>query len=378
MGVTVSELQLTEIEWSSPRAFELWQQLESRAQAQYFSSLGFVGTWLDSLPARLRPPLYLVERAGEPVAAFFLGARRVVRHRLLPSRARFLNTTGDPRYDELTLEHNALLCDPGARLGFGEWLELLPSGWDELFLPALSSQVFPGCALDEPVEGARVVIERRVDSPYVDLAKVRAAAGGYLSLLGSSTRAQIRRSERGYGELFLEEARTREEALDLFAELVELHQRHWNGRALPGAFADPWFLEFHRRLVSERLAHGEIQLLRVRSAKATVGCLYNFVWRGRVLFYQSGLADEADARLKPGYVCHALAVEHNAQQGRDVYDFLAGEARYKQSLATGQVALIWARVQRPLARFALERRLRHIRSALRGRRNPFALRTVTR
>ncbi|MBE7478452.1 MAG: GNAT family N-acetyltransferase [Polyangiaceae bacterium] len=362
----MATLGLCQIESGSSRARELWCGLTPRAQPQYFTSWPFVETWLDALPAAVRPPLYALLRGDQTVALFFLGARRVVRHRLLPSRARYLNTTGDPRYDELTLEHNALLCEPGAELGLREWIELLPGAWDELFLPALSRDGFPGRALDEPLGAGRVVIERRVESPYVDLGRVRAAAGGYLALLGSSTRAQIRRAERGYGEIEVNVAESAAAAREVFAELVELHQRAWNARGQPGAFSDPWFLGFHRELIERRLPHGEIQLMRVRSARATIGCLYNFVWQGRVLFYQSGLASEEDPRKKPGYVCHARAVSFNARAGHDVYDFLGGDARYKQNLATGSTTLIWARVQRPLMRFALEQRLRDLHRALRA------------
>jgi len=357
---------LAEVDSRSPRAGELWRALERRARPPYFLSFAFVESWLGALPERLRPPLFALSRDGELAALFFLGARRVVRHRVLPSRARYLNITGDERFDELTLEHNALLSEPGTPIGLSEWLELLPGTWDELFLPALASDGFPGRALGEPIADGRVLIERQVDSPYVDLARVRAEEGGYLSLLGANTRAQIRRAERGYGELALEVAGSTGQAADIFAELVELHERHWRGREQPGAFSDPWILQFHRQLIEQRLPHGEIQLIRVRSKLATIGCLYNFVWQGRVLFYQSGFASFEDPRLKPGYVCHALAVEHNALLGHSLYDFLGGDARYKQNLGTGKTSLLWARVQRPLVRFTLERRLRDIRSALRS------------
>lgn len=359
-------LRLTDVDPLSERAAGLWRGLERRARASYFLSFAFVERWLAALPEPRRPRLHALWRGNELLALFFLGARRVTRHLVLPSRARYLNTTGDARFDQLTLEHNGLLCEPGAQIGLSEWLEVLPGPWDELFLPALASDGFPGRALTEAITGGRVLVERTVDSPFVDLARVRAAPGGYVSLLGKNARAQVRRSERGYGSVRLELASCPQHALDILTELVDLHERHWRAQGDPGAFADPWFLEFHRQLIRLRFSHGEIQLVRVRSASATVGCLYNFVWQGRVLFYQSGLATSGDPRLKPGYLCHARAVEHNAASGHDVYDFLGGDARYKRSLATGSSSLIWARIQKPLVRFAVERRLRRFRGAVRA------------
>ena len=79
---------------------------------------------------------------------------------------------------------------------------------------------------------------------------------------------------------------------------------------------------------------------------------------GRVLFYQSGFAAFDDPRIKPGYVCHAAAIEHAAAAGHAIYDFLGGDGRYKQSLATDETQLAWVRVQRPRLRFAIEDRLR--------------------
>ena len=58
-----------------------------------------------------------------------------------------------------------------------------------------------------------------------------------------------------------------------------------------------------------------------------------------------------------------------AHQGR-IYDFLAGDMRYKDNLSTDRGELLWVCVQRPRARFLLEDRLRawvHARRAARAR-----------
>jgi CelD/BcsL family acetyltransferase involved in cellulose biosynthesis len=133
-----------------------------------------------------------------------------------------------------------------------------------------------------------------------------------------------------------------------------LHQRSWQQRGQPGAFADPWFDRFHRRLIAERFKHGELQLLRLRTKEMTLGCLYNFVAAKRVLFYQSGLGTPADRHVRPGYLCHTQAIEYCAKAGLDVYDLLGGDARYKKSLATDESRLVWGRVQKTRLRFTLE------------------------
>ena len=351
---------------SSPRVEEVWRELERQAAPPYFLSWGWIGNWLACLPPREAPPLAVMLAGETPVSAFFLGRRRLVRHLVLASRALFLNTTGQARWDELTIEHNALLCAPGARLSLRALVDALPGDWDELHLPALARASFPGSVLEEPLTGHVVRVDREATAPFVDLARVRASPGGYLDLLRSGTRAQIRRAQRGFGATRLEVASDAGQAIEFYEELVGLHTRTWRSRGHPGAFADPWFDAFHRRLVAERFRHGEIQLLRLRSNGATLGCLYNLVSAGRVLFYQGGFATLPDPRLKPGYLCHVEAVRHNAAAGHAVYDLLGGDARYKHSLATGQERITWARVQRRRLRFVVEERLRRWRRALRG------------
>ncbi len=362
----VPALRSVAFEASAPHVQVIWRALESRVRPPYFLTWSWVETWLGSLPKEAMPDAVVLYDADKPVGAFFAGRHPIERHGMFRGRGRFLNATGDPRIDELCIEHNAVLLDPSASCTLADLVAAVPGGWDELALPGIASTTFPGCRLDEPLADHRVLIDETFEAPFVDLAKVRAAPGGYLSLLGSNTRAQIRRAERGFGELTIEQAKDETQALDVYRELLHLHRARWMRRGQPGAFADPWFVTFHERLIRERVAHDEIQLLRVRSGGATIGCLYNFVANGRVLFYQSGFAEQPNARLKPGYVCHAMAVQANADAGHDVYDLLAGRGTYKQSLATDSETLVWARIQRPLARFRVEEHLRRWKRALRG------------
>lgn len=357
-------LTLTLLVPGDPQIETIWRALEQTARPCFFLSWGWMETWLACLDADERPSLAVV-RDPAPVAAFFLAHRRERRHVAFPSRAVYVNTSGIPARDELCVEHNAILRAAESKLTFAEILELLDredgGRWDELFMPGVDRDEL---AQFGPVGSRyRMKIDREAPAPYVDLAKVRDTEGGYLSLLSSSTRGQLRRARRKVSPLEIEIARDERHAMDIYNELVRLHGQRWHQRGEQGAFADPWFDQFHRRLIAHRLPHGEIQLVRVRSGAATIGCLYNFVYRGRVLFYQSGLERFADPHIKPGYLCHAAAIEHGAAAGLDVYDLLAGDARYKHSLATDETRLLWVHIQRHLTRFRIEDRLRDLKHA---------------
>jgi CelD/BcsL family acetyltransferase involved in cellulose biosynthesis len=335
------------------RVEAIWRTLETAARPSYFLTWGWIETWLSELPPETRPRLAVLSDAGAVVAACFLGHRRVLRHHVLPLRARFLNTTGIPQLDELCIEHNGVLCLPGRAVPLAALVERLPRDWDELVLPAIDAGAFDPLAA---VADHRVLIDRDVAAPFVDLARVR-AAGDYPAVLGSNTRAQIRRARRTIGPCELEVAGSVPHALAIYDELVALHTARWRERGQPGAFADPWFDRFHRELIRRRFAHGELELLRLRAGATTVGCIYNLISSGRVLFYQSGLAPFANPHVKPGYLCHAAAIERAAAAGHATYDLLGGDARYKASLSTGATRLVWLRVQRRLARFTIEQQL---------------------
>jgi CelD/BcsL family acetyltransferase involved in cellulose biosynthesis len=334
-----------------PRTETIWRDLERAARPAYFLTWGWIENWLAMLPRDEAPALVMIREAGRIVGAFFLGRRRLLRHHLLPSRAAFLNATGLERRDELCIEHNGVLGRGGS---LASLVELLPDDWDELFLPGVDLEAFR--ELDVP-HGYQVRIEHQVPSPFVDLARVR-ATGDYLALLSANTRSQIRRARRRVGPCELEVAGAVGDALAIYGELTALHAASWRARGEPGAFADPWFDRFHRRLIARRFAHGEIQLARLRAGSTTIGCLYNLVAGGRVLFYQSGLAAFADPVVKPGMLCHAAVIAHCAERGHGAYDLLGGHGRYKASLATDETRLAWLCVQRAHLRFALEDRVR--------------------
>lgn len=350
----VRDLQLIDVRDSD--VGRIWQSLEARGQHSYFLSWGFIENWLASLSADERPSLAVILDRGQPSAAFFLAHKRLRRNLLMTSNALYFNATGSPKRDELGIEHNGMLAAPGARRSLAAVLELLPGEWDELFLPAIDRYAFDdlGAASSPLAARYKVRIEREAIAPFVDLEAVRTVDGGYDALLPPSTRTLLERSRSLLGGVDLEVALDVRHALDIYGELLRLHAHRCAARGMRGAFADPWFERMHRRLIQNRLAHGEIQLMRLKVGDSTLGCLYNFIHRGRVVFYQCGLASYDDPQIKPGYLCHAVAIEYNALARHSFYDLLGGQARYKESLATGINRRVWLRVQRPLARFSLE------------------------
>lgn len=350
----------------------LWRELEGRAHASFFQSWLWVGTWLECLPANIEAHLLKAERSGTIVGLGVLVPRTVWRHGMLRSRALFLNATGDPHFDELTIEYNGFLAAAGTErevaMSCVAHLLAKKPDWDELFLPGLGD---PDLLGGLPPDGARVCERYRRRSHFMHLAELRDSGLDYLASLGRPVRQQIRRSIREYekvGPLRLDEARDAAEALRYLRRLGELHQQHWEGKGRPGSFANRFFTRFHERLIERAFPAGGIQLLRVTAGEKEVGYLYNLVYRGQVYFYQSGLDYRMPGSgVRPGIVSHVLAIEHNLRQGHSTYDFSAGDDRYKRELSTSSRELAWQVVQRPRLKLRIEDALRRLRAGLGAR-----------
>lgn len=346
-----------------------WLALEARSRASFFTSWAWIGVWLDTLPPTVQPRL-LQARQGAQLVGLALVVDGPARQRfgLRFCSTAFLHATGQPEFDILTVEHNDFLLDgeqtDAVRAAMlGHWLEQL-RGVTEVTLPGLAGSGWPAGA--EQSGCRQVTREDWVRRSYaVDLPAVREAGGDFLKLISANSRSQIRRSMKEYGRLgalTLEAATTVAQGLDWLDRLAALHQAHWVAQGEPGAFSNAFFTRFHRTLVEQHLLDGGVQLLRVAVGEHDLAFLYSFVRGGRVYFYQSGLEyGLIEKHARPGLVAHVLAAQYNAAQGHDVYDFMAGESRYKVNLATLDEQMTWTTLRTSAWRFDLEAALRRRR-----------------
>ena len=360
------KLELIPVAGNLKRIREIWESLEESATS-YFLSWGWIGNWIANLPDHVKPELAVFLEGSDPRLAFFLGKETLTlthgdfhgqRH-LFKSRAWFLNATGIPAFDRVLLEYNGFLYNKQESFRLIEMLNRLPDSWDEFYFPALDMQILPGTEALDDISPYKTIIKDDIIhlSPFVDLDEVRARGGNYLSLLSANTRYQINRAKKlceKIGPLRLETARDTLSAMDIYHELVGFHENTWTNRSQKGAFSSDYLLQFHKQLIQSRFQYGEIQLLKIKCGNKTLGCLYNFVYKNNVYFYQSGINYDVDKRLKPGIISHVEAIGHNTAEGHKIYDFLTGGSRYKTSLATHHNRMIWIRLQKPRLKFRIE------------------------
>jgi CelD/BcsL family acetyltransferase involved in cellulose biosynthesis len=306
---------------------ERWRDLEQRADGSFFQSW----TWVGCLAAERFPNPVLVEAtdSGRTVA---LGLFNLVGRRL------FLGESGTTELDCPYVEQNGLLTEAGREeeltalslRALVKSRHVVLSGVGEAVVAALRRT------------GGLTAIRHSQSSPFVDLAAIRDSGGDYLAGRSANTRQQVRRSDRLYGPIVLERAQTVDAAHTMLDEMAVLHQATWRARGRPGSFATPFFGRFHHALIDRGFPFGQIVLEKLSSNGTTIGILYNFVWRGQMLAYQSGFAyRDGDSHAKPGLTCHHAAIRDALGQGLDRYDFLAGEDRYKRSLADRAHRQFW-------------------------------------
>lgn len=340
----------------------LWRSLEARADASFFSSWSWIGCWLASLSPGTQTLMMTAEIEGEIVGLGIFVAGNARRLGILKVRLLALHSTGVADYDSLTVEHNDFLVDretsQAVRVAMFSHLVKSGDSWDKLLLPGLSQSSRQGL---HDCSGFKLR-ERTNPSFFIDLRPLAGREADYLGQLTSNTRQQIRRSMKAYreiGALELTEAADRMTAHRFLERLRTLHQFHWRAKGESGAFGNSYFVNFHRKLIDDCFERGHIQLLRFSVGEVDLGYLYNFVYRGRVFFYQSGFDYQLIQKHgRPGLVAHTMAVEHNARLGHHTYDLLAGSVRYKRSLASSSEPMSWVVLHRDTITFRAEELLR--------------------
>jgi CelD/BcsL family acetyltransferase involved in cellulose biosynthesis len=310
-----------------------------------FLTWSWISAWLVATGAD--PVLLRAAGAEGEALGLFCRARAAGSQRVFA-----LTQCGDAARDAPFVEHNGLAggaSDPAALQRLAAFLATARAegplaGWDELRLSAVPRSWAPAFAQ------AGFEVEIRATYPVygVDLDALRGSGvASVRDTLGAGARARIRRAVQLYGggsALRIERAVGRSARADALRRLVTLHQARWNAAGRPGAFASPVFYGLVEQLVDRGVPAGEVELLRVDAGARVVGVMLNLIADGHVASYVTGFAREADNRLKPGLLCHALAIDLHLREGRAVYDLLAGAARYKRELARPCGDLQWLSV----------------------------------
>jgi CelD/BcsL family acetyltransferase involved in cellulose biosynthesis len=320
-----------------------WRDLEARSSCSFFLSW----TWTGCLIEERFPNPVLVEATedGRTVAlALFNRTRRWG----LP--VLWLHESGSPALDCPWIEQNGVLAEAGREAELTRLClrAVLRNG--HVVLSGIDATTH--AAVQDLAGIVRVL--RVQASPYADLAGLRATGTSYLASRSANTRQQLARSMRWYAaeadgaaggaasKPTVESAASVGVAWAMLDSLAELHQARWVSRGAAGSFAQPFFRRFHFALIERGIGRGEVALQKVSFGGIIVGYLYNFRFRNKMIAYQSGFYYRKDApAARPGLVAHEAAIRDAMDLGIDIYDFLAGDDRYKLSLSDAEHRLWW-------------------------------------
>lgn len=335
-----------------------WRGLEANSDCEFFLSWDWVGHWL----TQYQPECQIVRICDDRqlVGLGLIVAHQEVRRWFVRSNTLRLHQTGDAAQDQIWIEYNTFLVhrDHGQAALRQATEALLGLEWDELIV---------GATREEDAESmARVAKLYRYNlwrAPCygVPLEKLRQEGKNYLQSLTRNTRYQINRSLRLYeseGEVILERAETPTQALDMFESISEHHIRRWGKDS---GFRNPQFVDFHQQLIHRLWDKDIIDLWHLRVGDRSLSYFYNFVYRGKVYFYLSAVCEAADPKHKPGLLGHALSIQHYLDTGKDFYDFMGGDERYKKSLARKTETLYRFSLQRDALSLQVERMLRRVK-----------------
>lgn len=335
-----------------------WEQLLERSGGRYpsLTPTWALAWWRVFGPEGGRRLRALVVRDGrEMIGLLLLVARRSLYRRILPMQRLEILASGEDEADEIYSEYLGPIAIKGREEEVAtvlvRHLDDTRESWHEIVLQALDEQSQVVRALGPAFHARGLACESQVTAkcPFITLPK---RWDDYLAALSSDNRYMVRRSlrdfERWAGKSWkVEVARSHADLTRGKAILQRLHEHRWKSGGLEGAFASSLFSRFHDLVMPELLSRGELDLRWLVVNGEPIAASYCVVHDNRLYYVQGGRATDVPKGVRPGIVLHLHTIRAAIEAGRLEYDFLGGDARYKDQLATGVRSLIELRVMRP-------------------------------
>jgi CelD/BcsL family acetyltransferase involved in cellulose biosynthesis len=223
------------------------------------------------------------------------------------------------------------------------------SDWDRLLL----ARVSPGSGIVDQLGTAlhqqALHVERGAMATF--RSPVRPLEAYLTALPSSNFRHRCRRALKEGRALGVEYVRAdgRAQAEEMFRVLIDLHQRRWEERGKPGAFASDVLTGFQHQLLDRYFPAGDgaarehAWLVGLRQGQRWLAVRYLLRAGDRLYDYLSGVdtvtGGDLPAALAPGLLLHLHTIDTCAAEGIAVYDLMAGDYDYKRKLALEQDSL---------------------------------------
>jgi CelD/BcsL family acetyltransferase involved in cellulose biosynthesis len=149
-------------------------------------------------------------------------------------------------------------------------------------------------------------------------------------------------------------------------ELIRLHTKRWQSVGEAHGFSSPEYRGFHHAVMAACMSRDRLRLYGLELSGQLAAMYYFYKFRDRTYLMQSGF-DPDYGSVKPGNVLLGYVIEHAIGEGHAAIDFLRGNHRYKEELATGERQTVYLTVYRWRPGAAVYLGRRHVLPALKAR-----------
>lgn len=139
---------------------------------------------------------------------------------------------------------------------------------------------------------------------------------------------------------------SRQELDQAMDALIRLHRLRWQSKGEAGAFRTDDYVQFHRAVIERFFSTDALWLATLELDGQIIGVQYIFLWRGELLFMQSGYSPDHES-LSPGHVLFTYVIERAIEQGVTAIDMLKGQYSYKSVYAREQSRTVDLGLLRP-------------------------------
>jgi CelD/BcsL family acetyltransferase involved in cellulose biosynthesis len=313
-----------------------WERLQKDAGAtSVFQSFDWMSLWWKHYGAG-RPLRVLAVRDGDSLVGVLPLWIHTVQMLKLPVRLlRMVGTGGDTFPDDLGAVIAAGREAEVARALADEVLRL--PGWDVLLLTDLDPRGAFTDAIERATRTARMhTLSGRAER--IAFLELPSSWDAWLASLHRDKRYRIKNIRKKLlaahpdARFFVwNDPATLDAGMD---RLVHLHRKRWaEGHSY--SFASAEYNGFHRALMKACLGRDRLRLYCLEAGGQVIAMFYFYKFRDSVFLMQSGF-DPDFSDVKPGQVLLGHIVEHAIGEGNRVLDFLRGDHRYKDELASGE------------------------------------------
>lgn len=342
-----------------------WSELFQNSKQCVFLDWNWISAWLSSIPSK--PIVIQASMHGKPVGLGLLCQNtKQILFKSFKIKQLWLHKYGDDKFDQAWVEHNDFLLDnqyeDATRKALLEYIKNELGSWHEFYVGMSQTSVQTSF---EQILGAPRTI---VSSPdlSVDIENMQDLTQ-YLASLSKNTRSQINRSRKllnQLGEVILTQAKTEQEKQTFFEKISHLHQQKWRHTELGSGFDNPIFVAFHKDIIFEDANNKYTSIYALELDGVALALVYLLKTNDSWYFYLSGIQTHPDNKIKIGLLTHALVIEQAIIHGIKKYSFLAGDARYKQSMSNvceeNQTLTCFAKPSIPLALIEQLRQIKRI------------------